>query len=396
MEASRPGGTGAGHGHDHDDHDDDDDGHDHDDQDDHGHDHDHGHDDQDHDDHDHDDQDHDDEHGHDHDEATRGLLARLRHLVRPHSHDHADSIDDALLISRAGTRALAISLVGLLLTAVIQATVFAFSDSIGLLADTIHNFADALTAVPLGLAFLIGRRPPTTRYTYGFGRAEDLAGLSIVVVMAVSAGITTWQAIARLLQTHGVSDLPWVAGAGVVGFAGNELAARYRMRVGERIGSAALVADGRHARTDGFTSLAVVLGAAGVALGWRDADPVVGLLITLAILAVLRTSARDIYRRLMDAVDPALTRQATEAAAAVPGVVAVDAVRIRWIGHELRAELDIAVDGDLDVAAAHDIAEEVRHQLLHNVRRFTDATVHLNPANAVDSHEVTAHHYRAR
>lgn len=211
--------------------------------------------------------------------------------------------------------------------------------------------------------------------------------------MSVSAVVTTWQAVARLVRPERVGDLAWVAAAGVVGFAGNEIAARYRIRVGERIGSAALVADGRHARTDGFTSLAVVLGALGVALGWRDADPVVGLVITVAILSVLRGAARDIYRRLMDAVDPALTAKAASVCAGVPGVQAVDSVRVRWIGHDLRAEIDVAVDGGLNVAAAHEVAEAVRHCLLHELRRFADATVHVNPADAVDAHGATAHHY---
>ncbi len=239
-------------------------------------------------------------HGHDdrYDHEHQGRW-RLPGFLRPHRHDHADSLDDAMLADRAGRRALAISLAGLLVTAAVQAVIVAASGSIGLLADTIHNFADALTAVPIGLAFLVARRPATRRYTYGYGRAEDLAGLAVVAVMTASAAIAAWQATERR-----VHELIWVAAAGFAGFAGNELAAGYRIRVGSRIGSAALVADGHHARTDGFTSLAVVAGAGGVALGWRAADPVVGLLITVAILAVLRGAVRDIYRRLMDAVNP--------------------------------------------------------------------------------------------
>jgi cation diffusion facilitator family transporter len=314
----------------------------------------------------------------------------------PHSHDHADAIDDALLLSKAGTRALAISLAGLLATAAVQAVVVAMSSSVGLLADMTHNFADALTAVPLGIAFVVARRAPTRRYTYGYGRAEDLAGLAVVLVIAVSAGVAAWQAVDRLVHPHHVGHLGWVAAAGLVGFAGNELAARYRIRVGRRIGSAALVADGYHARTDGFTSLAVVLGAIGVAAGWRLADPVAGLVITVAILAVLRQAGRDIYRRLMDAVDPGLVDQVSADAASVEGVQAVDAVRIRWVGHELRAELDLTVDRDLSVSRAHDVAEAVRHHLLHHVRRLTDATIHTNPCahTGADPHALTAHHYQ--
>jgi cation diffusion facilitator family transporter len=327
-------------------------------------------------------------------EHRGGPVGFLLGLVRPHSHDHAGSLDDALMVSKAGTRALAISLTGLLVTAVLQLIVFARSGSVGLLSDTIHNFADAFTALPIGIAFVVARRPPTRRYTYGFGRGEDLAGLIVVLVIAASAAVAAWQAIDRLVHPHHVTNLGWVAAAGVVGFVGNELAARYRIRVGNQIGSAALVADGHHARTDGFTSLAVVAGAAGVAVGWRLADPVVGLVITVAILGVLRGAARDVYRRLMDAVDPALIDQVEHEAAKVSGIAQVDNVRVRWVGHELRAELNVTVDRDLRVHEAHDVAEEVRHALLHRVPRLTDATIHTDPLGGGDDpHEVTAHHY---
>src|SRR5579864_3220447 len=223
-------------------------------------------------------------HGHaDHDEhhhsRRTGPWAFVTKIVRPHSHDPADSLDQALLTSREGTRVLWISLVGLLATAAVQALVVVLSGSVGLLSDTIHNASDALTALPIGLAFVMGRRAPTTRYTYGFGRAEDLAGSAVVAVIALSAVAAAWEAINRLMHPHSVTHLWAVGVAGAIGFLGNELAARYRIVVGRRIGSAALVADGRHARTDGFTSLAVVGGAIGVAAGWRLADPIVGLLI---------------------------------------------------------------------------------------------------------------------
>jgi len=310
-------------------------------------------------------------------------------------HDHADALDDSLMASRAGVRALAISLVGLLVTAVLELIVFSISDSVGLLADTIHNFADAFTAIPIGMALLIARRPATRRYAYGFGRSEDLAGLAVLLVIAASAVIAAWEAVSRIVHPEQVTNLGWVAAAGMIGFIGNEVAARYRIRVGRRIGSAALVADGHHARTDGFTSLAVVAGAIGVALGWRLADPIVGMAITVAILGVLRGAARDIYRRLMDAVDPALVDQVEHEAAHVDGVHQVDDVRVRWIGHELRAELNLTVDGSLHVSQAHDIAEHVRHRLLHHVHRLTDATIHTDPAiTRPDPHDLTAHHYK--
>ena len=233
-----------------------------------------------------------------------GVLEQLRHVLRPHSHEAADKVDAAMEGSAEGLRALWISLAVLAATAVLQAIVVAFSGSVALLGDTLHNAADALTAVPLAIAFIVGRRPPTRRYTYGYGRAEDLAGVVIVLIIAASSALAAYEAVTRLAHPRPVSALPAVAVAAVIGFAGNELVARYRIRVGRKIGSAALVADGLHARTDGFTSLAVLLGVGGVAAGWDWADPAVGLLITVAILAVLRQAAREIYRRLMDAVDP--------------------------------------------------------------------------------------------
>jgi cation diffusion facilitator family transporter len=248
------------------------------------------------------------------------------------------------------------------------------------------------------VAFWIGRRPSNERYTYGYGRAEDLAGVCIVGVIAASAVLAAWQAVVRIGDPRPIHGLGWVAAAGVVGFAGNELVARYRIGVGRRIGSAALVADGRHARADGFTSLAVVLGAIGVAAGWNLADPTVGLMITIAVLVVLKDSARDIYRRLMDSVDPGLVSEASRTLEAVDDVVRVDRVRIRWVGHELLAEADLSVDAALTVAAAHVVAEQAEHELLHALPRLARATIHLNPASSrtSDPHGITAHHFAER
>src|SRR5215218_3850774 len=290
--------------------------------------------------------------------TARRLGHQLEHLVRPHPHDAADKVDSAMESSREGLRTLWISLAILAVTAVGQAAVVVWSGSVALLGDTVHNLADALTAIPLAIAFVLGRRAPTRRYTYGYGRAEDLAGVVIVLVIAASALLAGLAAVRRLVEPMPVEHLWAVAVAGVFGFLGNEIVARYRIRTGRRIGSAALVADGIHARTDGFTSLAVVLGAAGVAIGWRWADPVIGLLITLAIVMVLKDAAREVYRRLMDSVDPALVDTAEQTLRTIPGVEGVGQVRMRWIGHALRAETDIAVSPHLTVEAAHAVAAE--------------------------------------
>ncbi|MBA2443936.1 MAG: cation transporter, partial [Nocardioidaceae bacterium] len=268
-------------------------------------------------------------------------------MLRPHGHDAADSVDAALETSALGIRAVKISLVVLGLTALAQAVVVFFTGSVALLADTIHNLSDALTALPLWVAFALGTRRPTRRYTYGYGRAEDLAGVFIVIMIALSAVVAGWESVRRLADPQPLTHAWVVVAAGLVGFAGNEIVAAYRIRVGRKIGSAALVADGLHARTDGFTSLAVVFGAFGALAGFPLADPIVGLLITVAILFVLKGAARDIYRRLMDAVDPDLVTAAEEALAATPGVVAVEDVRVRWVGHRIRAEAGIAVDSAL-------------------------------------------------
>jgi cation diffusion facilitator family transporter len=316
-------------------------------------------------------------HGHDHPGGLRGFLTGL---FRPHSHDAADSVDSALEGSAQGVRAVKISLVGLGVTALLQVVIVAISGSVALLADTIHNFSDALTAVPLWIAFVVGRRAANRRYTYGYGRAEDLAGLFIVAMIALSAVVAGFEAIRRLLDPAPVEQLGWVALAGLIGFLGNELVAVYRIRVGRQIGSAALVADGLHARTDGFTSLAVLAGAGGVALGFPLADPIVGLLITVAILAVLRTAARDIYRRLMDAVDPALVDQAERSLCATPGVVEVRALRLRWIGHQIHAEADLDIDARATLVGAHELAHEAEHRLTHDVPKLQSAAIHAYPA----------------
>lgn len=346
-------------------------------------------------DHDHDHRDSKDHaHGdHDHDHR-RGAVAWLRHLLRPHSHETAGKVDAVMEASAEGMRALWISLAVLGGTAVLQAVVVAVSGSVALLGDTLHNAADALTAVPLGIAFLVGRRPPNRRYTYGYGRAEDLAGVVIVVFIAASSALAAYAAVTRLAHPRPVSNLLAVAVAALVGFTGNEVVARYRIRVGRRIGSAALVADGLHARTDGFTSLAVLLGVGGVAAGWDWADPVVGLVITVAILAVLRQAAREIYRRLMDAVDPALVDQVDQRLRATPGVLGVGQVRLRWIGHHLRAECEVIVDGGATAVQAHQVAVDAEHGLLHALPRLAAAMVHADPQprEGDDLHAILASH----
>ena len=311
---------------------------------------------------------HDDEHPHDHGhgehdhEHPTGLKGFFYGLFVPHTHDAADSIDDALEASVAGVRALKISLFVLLGTTVLQFAVVLISGSVALLADSIHNFSDALTAVPLWIAFILGRRAASRRYTFGYGRAEDLAGLFIVVVVALSAVIAAWQSILRLITPHQLENLWWVVAAGLIGFAGNEAVAIYRIRVGRQIGSAALVADGVHARTDGFTSLAVVVGAIGVMLGFPLADPIVGILISIAIIVLLIGTVRSIGRRLMDGIEPELLQRAEHAILHVDGVRSISELRLRWVGHRLQGDAAIVVD-EMPVTDADRISGLVHDQV---------------------------------
>lgn len=299
-----------------------------------------------------------------------------------HGHDRshdAARLDAALEASAAGIRCVKGSMLALAATAAAQLVVVASTGSVALLADTIHNVTDALTAVPLWIAFVVGRRPATKRYPYGYARVEDLAGIFIVLVIAASAGVAAWEGVRRLSDPRPIENLGWVMAASVVGFAGNELVAMYRIRVGQRIGSAALVADGYHARSDGITSLGVLAGAIGVALGFDRADPIAGLAITVAILVVLWQATRSVFRRILDGTDDATIPLVEEVAASVSGVDHVTSAKARWTGHVLNAELEIMVDPALSVQAAHRIAEEVEHALLHAIPRLRGATVHVDP-----------------
>src|SRR6266511_2651044 len=289
-------------------------------------------------------------HRHDHQHPVR-WRTRLGQLLTPHGHDHPDQTDPELEASQRGQHALLVSVLGLGATAILQAVVVWRSGSVALLGDTLHNFADALTALPLAVAFWLGRRPATRRYTYGYGRAEDLAGIVIVAVIATSSALAAWQAVRRLRDPADVGYLWAVAAAALTGFA-------------------------------------------GIALGLPLADPLVGLGITVAILVVLRDAARQVYRRLMDAVDPAVVDQVEQSLRATPGVLDVGELRLRWIGHRLRAECAVVVDHRLSVVDDHRIAEDAEHRLLHQVPRLTAALVHADPFphEGTDYHQLTTAH----
>ena len=291
-----------------------------------------------------------------------------------HGHSHG-GMDPGLLRSRDAMHALLVSLVVLGVTAAFQAVVVVLSGSVALLADTVHNVGDALTAVPLGVAFLLLRRGRTRRLTYGYGRAEDFAGLAVVVVILFSAVYAAYEAIDRLVNPSPPGYLLATAIAGVVGFIGNEWVAIYRLRAGRRVGSAALVADGYHARIDGVTSLAVVAGVIGVALGFDLADPIVGLLISVVILRIVWQSIKVIGLRTLDGVEDGVVDSIDETAARVPAVREVRDVRARWIGHTIRSEIEVGLAPDTTVEQAETIAAEVRHAVMGSVEHVTEVAV---------------------
>jgi cation diffusion facilitator family transporter len=274
----------------------------------------------------------------------------------------------------------------------LQAVLVVITGSVALLSDTIHNFTDALTAIPLWIAFSLGRRAHNKRYTYGYHRAEDLAGVVIVIAIGLSAGGVAWESIQRFGNPRELEYAVWVVVAGLVGAAGNELVARYRRRVGLRIGSAALVADADHARADALTSLAVVVAGAGALVGWDWVDPVAGLVVSVMILRLLWHSSRTMLDRLMDAVDPEVVDRIEATVLATDGVLAVGDIRARHQGHLLLITLRISVDPAITMAEGHAIAHDVEHGLLHEFPNASEAVVHVDPVGDEDAHEVAAHH----
>jgi cation diffusion facilitator family transporter len=327
--------------------------------------------------------------GHDHDHSHRhGFADRLRSLFG-HDHEHGTALADT---GAAGVLASKVSLAGLGVTAALQAALVVFTGSVALLSDTIHNLADGLTAIPLWIAFALGRRASSRRFTFGLGRAEDLAGLVILVAIAASAGVAAWESIRRLIEPQTLEHVPWVIGAGVIGAAGNELVAEYRIRVGRRISSEALIADGQHARADALTSLAVVAAGIGAAVDAAWVDPAAGLIVAAMILVLMRHAGTRIFGRLLDAIDPDLVETARDTASVVEGVESVDHIRMRWHGHRMLITMVAAVDPQLTVSDGHHIAQEISHRLIHAFPFGVDALVHIDPAGDTAAHQLTAHH----
>lgn len=298
-----------------------------------------------------------------------------------HGHTHG-AIDPSIFTTQRGMWAVKWSFLGLATTALLQVLMVWLTGSVALLADTIHNLGDALTAIPLWIAFRLSQWKPNRRFTYGYGRVEDIAGVVIVGTIFISAVITGYLSVQRLLHPHPISYVGAVIVASLIGFVGNEAVAIFRIRVGKEIGSTALIADGYHARADGLASLSVLLGAVGVWLGYGLADPIVGLVITVVIVRIVWQSGKAVFTRLLDGIDPEVIDEIAHAVHHTSGVCDVSEVRVRWLGHRLHAEVNVAVRADLSVEQGHDVAKEVRHNLLHELRYLSNATIHIDPATA--------------
>jgi cation diffusion facilitator family transporter len=317
--------------------------------------------------------------------------------VVPHAHDANDAIQSAEESAKDGTRAAWISLILMMLTAGAQVVIVAISGSIALLADTVHNLGHLATTIPLIIAFRIGSRIASKRYPYGYRRIEDLVGVFIGLVILISIAYIIYEAIDAVVNPRPLTNLWWVFAAGVVGFIGNEIVAIYRIRAGRRIGSAALIAEGQHARADGLTSVAVVIGVLGVWAGFQWADAAIGFVIALMILGILIASMKPVFRRLLDGVEDGVIDKLTNAAASVEGVEGVDRVRARWTGHRMEGDVAIRVSEELDVVRAHEVADRVEHEMMHVIPNMDAVIVHLHPVNAGDDalHELSGHHASA-
>lgn len=316
--------------------------------------------------------------GHSHRGGPLGWFLAVLHL-NGHEHGEAELGSDPALATRDGIRTVWIALGALAFTTLLQLVIVVLSGSVALLADTVHNLGDALNSVPLLIAFYLARRAATRRYTYGYGRAEDIAGVIIVFSILFSAGFIFWESFSRLLDPQPVERIPWVAAAAIIGFIGNEAVAMFQIRTGRRIGSESLIVDGLHARIDGITSLIVLVAVAGSLLGYPIVDPIIGLLIGVAIIFIARDATMRIWYRLMDAVDPMVVDRIEQYAGDVPGVREVVSARVRWVGHQLFSEVAITT-GEESSNDRHRIVDDVRRSLLSYVRHLAVVTVEIVPA----------------
>ena len=321
-----------------------------------------------------------------------------KHQRRHHGHGHDHGVvDRAAWASADGIRAIKVSTFGLAATAAVQFAIAAFGGSVALLADGLHNLGDVFTTVALWVAFRASRRAADERYTFGYHRFEDLAGIGIVAIIALTAAAAAYESYRAMLRPRAVGHLAISMAAAVVGIIGNEAVAQYKITIGRRIHSVALEADGIHSRVDGFVSAGALVGLFGVALGYPKADPIAALAITAVIVWVTIGTARGVILRVVDAVDPELIEGIQHSAEAVAGVIDSHDIQARWAGRSLLVNLHLSLDQDLPLHEAHDIGEDVRHAILHDVEGVSQVNVHFDPwaegAEDAHYHRATAHHF---
>ena len=308
-------------------------------------------------------------------------------------HHHSHLIDPSIVTHERGLWVAKWSFVILIVAGFAQLVVVFMSKSVALMADTIHNFGDAATSIPLGIAFLFARLKPNKKFSYGYGRVEDIAGVTVVLLILGSGCFAGYEAVQRFIHPEKVGHLGLVAVASILSFLVNEGVAVFRIKVGKEIGSAALVADGCHARIDGWSSLAVVVGVLGVYFGFPILDPLMGLIITGSILFIVWQTGNEVFTRMLDGIDPDVLEDIDHIARHIKAVKDVWGVRARWIGHKLNVEINIAVALNISLAESHDIAEEVRHQLQHHLAHFGSAIVHIDPEDksGEENHRILRH-----
>ena len=343
--------------------------------------------------HDHGHEHHHHHHDHEHRHSLLETIAAALHLPGyGHTHGYTElAADPALRDNELGIRTVKLALLALSITTALQIIIYIASDSVALLGDTVHNLGDALNSVPLWIAFALARRQANRRYTYGYGRAEDIAGLLIVVSIAFSAAYILWESVQKFINPQPIQYPGWIALAAIIGFVGNELVAVLQIRTGRKIGSEAMVADGLHARTDGFTSLAVLVAAAGVWLGAPILDPTIGVLIGIAIVFITREAALAMWYRLMDAVDPALVETVEQIIREHDEIKRIQRLQMRWLGHRLYAEATVALDPNLTVEQSEALTDHLRHHLFHALPTLAEATIAAVPWQRQHGQE-SAHH----
>lgn len=301
-----------------------------------------------------------------------GLWHSVKHAIVPHSHDHAHMISDSADAYRIAMRAAWISLAGMAVTAALQIVIVAISGSVGLFADTIHNLGHLVTTIPLIIALRLARRAPSKSFTFGLRRAEDLVGLFIGLVIAASAGMIFVDVIDAMRHPRDMTNIGWVLAAAIIGALGNELVAQYRIRAGRKVGSAALIAEGQHARADALTSLAVVIGAVGAMFGHGRIDAIVGLFIGVMVVGVLVSSMKSVVSRLLDGVDPHLIDTATHVASDQQGILRVSGVRARWLGHELVMDVLAELESGVSVEKLRHMQTELSERMKSKIPRLEE------------------------